>query len=98
MAQAKARFVTVMADNTYAKIRVIRGLLQKGHYCDAHELALEVASRPAFSPDIVVEMAQLLRKFEESERLIRLVAQADWQRCTSGRLITEAARLTSASG
>lgn len=89
--------IATASGNANAQIQLAKVLLRQGRYRDGHALVLQAVSSPGLSPDLVVEAAQLLRRFEEPEKLIDVVTRTDWQR-SSARLITEAARLASASG
>lgn len=93
------RIVETAPGDVAAMLQASYLLLRQDRYRHARALALSAADavcRP--SPEATVEIAKLLRRFEESERLQRLSAATDWRPCTSARLLTEMARLLMNSG
>ena len=77
-----------------AMVQAAHLLLRQDHYRQALALAKQAAdARPVESPDAAVQIAILLRRFEQSEDIQRLFAATAWDRCRSAPLLTEAARL-----
>lgn len=73
-------------------------LLQLDRHCDARRLALEMADRPLHDPQLVLQAARLLRRFEEPAALARLIETSRWQTVASVPVLAELVLLLSSAG
>lgn len=92
--------IEIVPTDAAAMVQAAYLLSHQDRYREAHALALRAAAgveRPV-QPEAAVQIARLLRRFEESQLLQGLLAVTDWQGCRSGHLLTEAARLLMSSG
>ena len=73
-------------------------LLQRGQYRDAHAALLEAARPPIDSPELLLQVARGLKRFEEPELLGKLVEGSDWRKTQSLPLLAELAQHLGMSG
>lgn len=94
------RIIEMAPGDAAAMVQAAYLLQHRDRYREAHALAMRAAgvvSHPV-DPDAAVQIAKVLRRFEESERLQALLGAVNWENCRSAHLLTEAARLLVSSG
>ncbi len=66
-------------------------LLATGRYRDARTLALQAGESMPASPELVLEIVKLLRRFEAIEAIERIVSDHDWSACSAASLLVQLA-------
>lgn len=94
------RIIEMAPSDAAAMVQAAYLLQHQDRYREAHALAIRAARVVAHpvDPDAAVEIAKVLRRFEESAQLQALLAAVNWDACRSAHLLTEAARLLMNSG
>jgi len=93
------RIVEIVPTDAAAMVQASHLLSRLDRYREAHALAMRAAriERP-IQAEAAVQIAKLLRRFEEPEQLQALFVDTNWRDCRSAQLLTEAARLLMTSG
>ena len=94
------RIIEMVPSDAAAMVQATYLLQEQDRYREAHALAVRAARVVAHpvDPDAAVQIAKVLRRYEESAQLQALLGAVDWEACSSAHLLTEAARLLMSSG
>jgi tetratricopeptide (TPR) repeat protein len=85
-------------ESAVVAIQAAHIMLRLDRYREAHAMALRAGCNPIEPPELFVEAARLLRRFEEPRALQDLVARSNWQAIRSGPLLGEIALLLGSAG